>query len=1059
MAQAEPASQYAGDLYYKYKKVVDSVRLLVGSAKECHGLGGIAAVNASGAMEACKKILQRTIEFQSFVKQISRPYIAYASEILSLLDDIDVSAANVETLASSGLSTAETHILIQNIHSHRQLVSEASTEFKRWLYITDQCYTVDDESLLSASEPASAAQAKNDLISCPKWILAHLMQARRNELAVEEKWRLLAVELSSVKQKLSQSLKNNSDSKDQTIKKLNRAVNILVKELDAKTQENKRLRELWGEDSSAIFPQSINLGISDESLKSTDNFYLTPDSLKATPSTFEHPSLNNSVSSNDPPSERRLDSTELSNSVSAAKPQDHSATNVIGNPNCSNPNLTTENKPSPSSYTEVVDFAEARIWLSSEDIRAAVFRLLIDPELTFINILGQVLKAGPEVDTCAASLVTLFQKQGVHMMLFEFLIQEEVERCKSVNTLFRGEELFSRVLRAYVRSRGQEYVQIVLLPLIKEIVTEELHFELDPNRADPNTPLQENYMAIKSLASRFLDVILNSYEYLPSEFLNLCNIIYRECLKRLNVPDLDQVVASGLIFLRFICPAITSPDSFNVLSVESSKAYRTLLLVGKIIQNLANGTFFKEPYMLELNQFLEENKKRFIAFIQILCVYPPKIGGNFKSLRVITNCISKRRDAIKTVLTDEDKSKVWTLEQSTNLYDRTIALMDLVRQLDKDLVKSPETIHAYCRLFGDNEEFTVQILRLISSLPNIVEIKQYINHLLTIFCYSDRLEFFIKLIVKYEAASPGAFHQNLDFTKLVFTEYSLRYATQWLRKSIGCILNPIVVNNVDIAGYPSGGRANVSTRDQPLMPQSLKDSNHELNGSSSPPNYSSVLELTKSVFQSIISSLPCCPRHFWFFMNVLSLYTSRPVSKIFILEFCCIAIERCAQYNLVTEKPQRQAAHTLELLVDTLRNCINSQGVIVSQTGQDISKKDNIWAKLVSDLNEWVKKPPSESMDSQQNDSDLSSLADTLLQLTDWILKNHLPSLQSSLQSVSKTQYIQLKIEDLVEHIQDEYSDFSNTQTPLSPISSSAEHPKLKERKSTSKLIKKKKKE
>ena len=62
------------------------------------------------------------------------------------------------------------------------------------------------------------------------------------------------------------------------------------------------------------------------------------------------------------------------------------------------------------------------------------------------------------------------------------------------------------------------------------------------------------------------------------------------------------------MFLRFFCPALVSPESFGLLRSVPPYARRALVLVTKVLQNLANQQPFKEQYMAPLNaSFLEPN--------------------------------------------------------------------------------------------------------------------------------------------------------------------------------------------------------------------------------------------------------------------------------------------------------------------------------------------------------------------------------------------------------------------------------------------------------------------
>jgi hypothetical protein len=64
-------------------------------------------------------------------------------------------------------------------------------------------------------------------------------------------------------------------------------------------------------------------------------------------------------------------------------------------------------------------------------------------------------------------------------------------------------------------------------------------------------------------------------------------------------------------FLRLICPALLAPQAYGLLDDPAHQvAQRQLILVSKVLQNLANDTLpgAKEAYMEQLNQFIITNK-------------------------------------------------------------------------------------------------------------------------------------------------------------------------------------------------------------------------------------------------------------------------------------------------------------------------------------------------------------------------------------------------------------------------------------------------------------------
>jgi len=109
--------------------------------------------------------------------------------------------------------------------------------------------------------------------------------------------------------------------------------------------------------------------------------------------------------------------------------------------------------------------------------------------------------------------------------------------------------------------------------------------------------------------------IINSTQYLPPELRAFAVKLSTRVTQRF--PEADHIAIGGTFFLRFICPAIIAPHSYGLLMtsdrkkpvVPSERLQRQLILLGKVLQNLANGVLFgkKEPFMIGMNDFISSN--------------------------------------------------------------------------------------------------------------------------------------------------------------------------------------------------------------------------------------------------------------------------------------------------------------------------------------------------------------------------------------------------------------------------------------------------------------------
>ncbi len=88
-------------------------------------------------------------------------------------------------------------------------------------------------------------------------------------------------------------------------------------------------------------------------------------------------------------------------------------------------------------------------------------------------------------------------------------------------------------------------------------------------------------------------------------------------------PGAKYTAVGAFIFLRFFCPAIVAPEVEGLVSTPPSKEMRRgLMLIAKVIQNLANNVLFgaKEPYMFPLIDFLTNNIYKVTTFLREISV-------------------------------------------------------------------------------------------------------------------------------------------------------------------------------------------------------------------------------------------------------------------------------------------------------------------------------------------------------------------------------------------------------------------------------------------------------
>jgi hypothetical protein len=85
---------------------------------------------------------------------------------------------------------------------------------------------------------------------------------------------------------------------------------------------------------------------------------------------------------------------------------------------------------------------------------------------------------------------------------------------------------------------------------------------------------------------------------------------------------MNQLILGSIFFLRFLNPSFVSPQNFNLYNrIPNSNSRRTLIIISKIIQNLANGVtlnadnFKKESYLITFFDIMNKNRNALFDFL------------------------------------------------------------------------------------------------------------------------------------------------------------------------------------------------------------------------------------------------------------------------------------------------------------------------------------------------------------------------------------------------------------------------------------------------------------
>lgn len=199
------------------------------------------------------------------------------------------------------------------------------------------------------------------------------------------------------------------------------------------------------------------------------------------------------------------------------------------------------------------------------------------------------------------------------------IFDQEVELTDSMQTLFRGNCVASKIMSHCFRTFGFKYLKELLEPHIPSPQSS-ISYEIDSTKLEEDGDIETNQKNLLKLTKEILDSILSSASDFPPQLNLMCICLRKVLCKKYPNSDTYLKAVGTVIFLRFINPAIVSPYESGIVDKPPPlKILRGLMLVSKILQNIANNVeFAKEEHMLPINDFVRahfEPMRRWVAKI------------------------------------------------------------------------------------------------------------------------------------------------------------------------------------------------------------------------------------------------------------------------------------------------------------------------------------------------------------------------------------------------------------------------------------------------------------
>lgn len=182
----------------------------------------------------------------------------------------------------------------------------------------------------------------------------------------------------------------------------------------------------------------------------------------------------------------------------------------------------------------------------------------------------------------------------------------------------------------YTRLIGQEWLASILKEHVNAILANPNGYEIQPDKLggeiNPET-IEANALNLQTLCGNFLNSITNGTDNCPLHLREICGHLYKEVKDSKIHHDKRYQMVGNFLMLRFLGPAIVSPETFGLVEESPSpEARRVLVLVSKTLQSIANGTTTGDAsYMSVLAEFQKTNIHPWKKFIQVFCRKIPSL--------------------------------------------------------------------------------------------------------------------------------------------------------------------------------------------------------------------------------------------------------------------------------------------------------------------------------------------------------------------------------------------------------------------------------------------------
>jgi hypothetical protein len=244
-------------------------------------------------------------------------------------------------------------------------------------------------------------------------------------------------------------------------------------------------------------------------------------------------------------------------------------------------------------------------------------KLSVQEYVKILNIIPPLLLKNETINSIFIINESVFNFNSA--LISSELVANEISGCDSSGLLFRNNSFSTKYLILYFKFFGTNYLINHFSIFIQNLIQDDLNLDIDPLIKDEES-IKNNISAITKCIYQIFEILINSIGDFPDHLKYLLYKIKIESEKKFKSnfilkKDFGDISVGALFFLRFLCPSLGKPIIINdevspyssFLSNEQpgENSSKTLLIISKIIQTLANGVNIEKKEDLKKEVILE----------------------------------------------------------------------------------------------------------------------------------------------------------------------------------------------------------------------------------------------------------------------------------------------------------------------------------------------------------------------------------------------------------------------------------------------------------------------